>query len=161
MSIDLGERIKELRIKKGYSQRKLATLTGIENVTLSKYENGQQEPGVQNLIKLSDELDASIDYIVRGNSDYSYFQDNKSNKSEGYRVAKEMIDLYKLELLDVDDMGTMYFHDLYGTRDFLVSYKSIMGDENANDPGYDKFIETKIKNFAKKYDKLKAEEILF
>ena len=159
MSIDLGERIKNLRIKKGYTQTKLASLTGIENVTLSKYENGQQEPGVQNLIRLSDELETSIDYIVRGDKNNLYFRDYKQNKSEGYKVAKEIVDLYNLRLIDIDDFGQMYIYDQYGIRDFLSTYRSLMNDENKDDPGYDKFLETKIKNFAKKYDNWKSEEI--
>jgi transcriptional regulator with XRE-family HTH domain len=49
-------RIVELRAKKGWSQSKLAEEAGITQSTLSRIENGTQEPRAQTLVKIADAL---------------------------------------------------------------------------------------------------------
>jgi transcriptional regulator with XRE-family HTH domain len=53
-------RISELRAKKGWSQSRLAAEAGITQSTLSRIENGTQEPRAQTLVKIADALD--VDY---------------------------------------------------------------------------------------------------
>jgi transcriptional regulator with XRE-family HTH domain len=50
-------RIVELRAKKGWSQSRLAEEAGITQSTLSRIENGTQEPRAQTLVKIADALD--------------------------------------------------------------------------------------------------------
>ena len=57
-------RLKEIRIKKGLSQIKVAMDLNIAQNTLSRYENGEREAGYDMLIKLADYYDVSIDYIL-------------------------------------------------------------------------------------------------
>ena len=57
-------RIKELRIINKMSQSKLAIKLNISQNTLSNWENGKYEPDIKALIKLSEILHSSIDYIV-------------------------------------------------------------------------------------------------
>ena len=57
-------RLKELRIKRGISQLKLAMDLNMTQNTISRYETGEREPGINELIKIADYFDVSIDYLV-------------------------------------------------------------------------------------------------
>ncbi|MFA6861601.1 MAG: helix-turn-helix transcriptional regulator [Bacilli bacterium] len=62
-------RIKELRKAKGLSQTQLAELLFEKQTTISNWEKGVSEPDISSLIKLSKELDTTIDYLVCNNTD--------------------------------------------------------------------------------------------
>lgn len=57
-------RLKELRKAKGISQLKLATDLSTSQNTISRYETGEREPGIMELIKIADYFHVSIDYLV-------------------------------------------------------------------------------------------------
>lgn len=57
-------RIKELRTEKGLTQTQLASLLGINQTAVGKYERGELEPNLQNLTKLSLIFECSVDYII-------------------------------------------------------------------------------------------------
>ena len=56
--------LKLLRKSKGYTQIAVQMKTGIEQVLLSKFENGERVPPTETLIRLADFYDVSIDYIL-------------------------------------------------------------------------------------------------
>ena len=58
--------LKEMRLKKGYSQLKVAMDLSISREALSYYENGKRSPDVQMLLLFSDYFNVSIDYLIRG-----------------------------------------------------------------------------------------------
>ncbi len=57
-------RLKELRKSRKISQVKLAMDLNMNQNTISRYETGEREPGVTELILLADYFDVSIDYLV-------------------------------------------------------------------------------------------------
>ena len=57
-------RLKELRKAKGISQLKLAMDLSTNQNTISRYETGEREPGIGELIALADYFQVSIDYLV-------------------------------------------------------------------------------------------------
>lgn len=57
-------RLKELREKKHISQLKLAMDLGMNQNSISRYENGAREADYKTLIKLADYFDVSIDYLL-------------------------------------------------------------------------------------------------
>ena len=60
-------RIKELRLERGISQRELAKLTGIKQANISRWEAGLIVPNVNDIWTLADFFNCSIDYIVGKN----------------------------------------------------------------------------------------------
>lgn len=56
---------RDLRIKTGLSQSKLALKIGITSSAVNQYEKGKRTPDVPTLIKLAKTLNVSIDEIVR------------------------------------------------------------------------------------------------
>ena len=57
-------RLKELRKSKGISQLRLATDLNTSQNTISRYETGEREPGIAELIKLADYFNVSVDYLL-------------------------------------------------------------------------------------------------
>ena len=60
----MGNRLRQLRRSRGYTQVSLQMKTGIEQSLLSKYETGERIPPMETLIKLADLYDVSIDYLL-------------------------------------------------------------------------------------------------
>lgn len=63
-----SERIKDLRVEKGFTQKELATRLRLTANSICEWEKGRCSPGIDHLIELSKIFECSIDYIV-GNSD--------------------------------------------------------------------------------------------
>ena len=57
-------RLKEIRKSKGISQLKMAMDLNTNQNTISRYETGEREPGINELIKIADYFNVSIDYLV-------------------------------------------------------------------------------------------------
>jgi len=57
-------RLKELRKAKGISQVKLAMELNTNQNTISRYENGEREPGIAELILIADYFNVSVDYLL-------------------------------------------------------------------------------------------------
>lgn len=61
-------RIRELRNEQRITQLKMALNLNMSQNTISRYENGEREPGIAELIRIADYFHVSIDYLV-GRSD--------------------------------------------------------------------------------------------
>lgn len=62
-----GARVKQLRKDNGWSQKQLAGQLDIRFQLLNKYEGGQHIPPPKTLIKLSNALGTTVDYLLTGN----------------------------------------------------------------------------------------------
>lgn len=60
----IGKRVRELRVKKGLSQQELGNAIGVTKVSVCGYENGSRIPNLEKLVKLSDELGTTTDYLL-------------------------------------------------------------------------------------------------
>lgn len=56
--------LRKLRKEKGLSQIAVQMQTGIEQVLISKYENGERVPPTETLMQLADFYGVSMDYIM-------------------------------------------------------------------------------------------------
>lgn len=63
-----AERLTELRKQYKYTQRQMADILGISQPSYIRYENNTSEPTQENLVKLADAFDVSVDYLL-GRSD--------------------------------------------------------------------------------------------
>ena len=57
-------RLKEIRKSKGISQLKLAIDLNTNQNTISRYETGEREPGINELIKIADYFNVSVDFLL-------------------------------------------------------------------------------------------------
>lgn len=58
------ERLKELRIEKGLTQKQIAKELKISEDSIYNWEKGRSEPSILDLINLSTLLNVTIDYLV-------------------------------------------------------------------------------------------------
>ena len=65
-SIDMGMRLKELRIKRGLSQTELARLVGVTPSTISQVESNLIYPSVPALLKMAETLSIDISSFFQG-----------------------------------------------------------------------------------------------
>ena len=61
--MEIGERLKQLRIKRKLTQFEVEELTGINRSTLSLYELGIRVPPIDKLMQLALLYKVSIDYL--------------------------------------------------------------------------------------------------
>lgn len=64
INTSLGARIKDLRVRGGYTQKDLASLLGVSASTVTKYEIGQLEPSIAMLKNLSTVFDIKVSELV-------------------------------------------------------------------------------------------------
>ena len=64
MTNKFGERIRELRIEKGWSQRQLAEQLGYKRNSISEWEARGKEPDFDMLIKLTEIFHVTAGYLL-------------------------------------------------------------------------------------------------
>ena len=64
MIIELGERLKNLRIEKHLRQDQVARLVNVEKSSISMYETGMRQPSYATLVRLADVFNVSTDYLL-------------------------------------------------------------------------------------------------
>ncbi len=62
--MNYGNRIAELREKKGWTQEELSSTIGISRAALSHYEKNRRKPDLDILSQLADVFHVSIDFIL-------------------------------------------------------------------------------------------------
>ena len=62
--MNIGDKIKKLRINKGLTQKQLGDLCGIADSAIRRYESGKVTPKLNTLKKLSYALDISINELA-------------------------------------------------------------------------------------------------
>lgn len=88
-----GERIKELREKKGLTQKELASFLGISDRAVGYYEKEERTPPPDMLQKIADFFDVSVDYILgRTNIPNAHIPDDYTQK---YKVTKRDLKQYE------------------------------------------------------------------
>lgn len=93
----LGQRIKELRTKKGYTQEQLTEKLNIGQRTLSKIERGNTFVSAETLAKLLIALDVSIDELFN----FGYLQEKEV-------IKEELIDAIQNEKIDINTLYRIY-----------------------------------------------------
>ena len=58
------ERLLEQRRLYGYTQRQMAEKLNLSQPSYVRYENGTSEPTQENLVKIADLFDVSVDYLL-------------------------------------------------------------------------------------------------
>lgn len=64
MIIELGERLRNLRIEKHLRQDQVARLVNVEKSSISMYETGMRQPSYATLVRLADVFNVTTDYLL-------------------------------------------------------------------------------------------------
>ena len=87
----IGSRLKEERLKRGYSQEQLGTLVGVSKVSISNYERGLEQPKMKRLQKLIDVLEISPNYILGKDVDIILETDEEYR----FKISKMELEIIK------------------------------------------------------------------
>ncbi len=74
-----GERIRQLRIKSGYTQEKIAGILNIDQSYYGRIETGKRGCPVDLFVQLSGLFGVSLDFLILGNSDKGNVMQMKSD----------------------------------------------------------------------------------
>ena len=118
--IDLGSRLKELRIERKYEQKRISEEFSLSRGTYSLYESNQRRPSYEILVKFADYYNVSVDYLLGRNDNknvtkfqkFSNYSENEmgiihmvhemdsSHQKSAFDFVKYVYDLYKKEILN-------------------------------------------------------------
>lgn len=87
----IGSRLKEERLKRGYSQEQLGTLVGVSKVSISNYERGLEQPKMKRLQKIIDVLEISPNYILGKDVDIILETDEEYR----FKISKMELEIIK------------------------------------------------------------------
>ena len=62
----IGDKIKNARIQKGYTQEQAAENLSVSRQTISNWENGKSLPDIISIIKMSELYELSLDEMMKG-----------------------------------------------------------------------------------------------
>ena len=81
----LSERLKELRLSKGYSLQELADRSNTSKSAINMYERGERHPKYEALVSMASAFDVDVDYLLGKADD----QQRKGKKAEFYQRLRE------------------------------------------------------------------------
>jgi|LakMenE01Jun11ns_1017448.scaffolds.fasta_scaffold9633136_2 transcriptional regulator with XRE-family HTH domain len=67
--MSIGQRLKQARGQKGYTQRQVADKLGVHSTTISKHELDTAEPDSEALLQLAKIYGVSVEWIMYGHED--------------------------------------------------------------------------------------------
>ena len=63
-NLNLSIKLKELRAEKGKTQKEVGEFMKIQKYTFANWEQGRAEPSAEDLVRLADYFDVSVDYLL-------------------------------------------------------------------------------------------------
>ena len=114
------ERLKQLRQKKGLTQKDIADLVHVNRVTYTNWEKGNREPNFKTLLKLASILNTTTSYLL-----------GESNISFG-RGSDKFEKLANLPNFHLSEMGLNQIKDLVRAIPYLAEKEGMEPDEYFN-----------------------------
>ena len=91
MSIELGNRLAQIRKQAGLTQEEVASKLGVSRQAVSRWEKGEASPDTENLIALADLYNVTLDDLVRGGKAEEAQPEGKlADEGEEYRKQIEV-----------------------------------------------------------------------
>ncbi|MBR2449317.1 MAG: helix-turn-helix transcriptional regulator [Clostridia bacterium] len=83
-------RLKELRLEKGLNQKEFAEMVDTTQRNVSNWENGNSEPDIQMLLKMSKFFDVSVDYFLGNTENLVKIETANSLNDELFSVISKL-----------------------------------------------------------------------
>lgn len=156
---DFKHILKNLRLKKGFSQTQITQILGVSLSAYTKYEQGKNTPSLTVLLKICDFFEKDISYFLKS-----------SEIAKGYvEKVKEILDNEKIDdenndFLLFHFLKSLNFDVIYNDKGFFIQQNFIristptLDYENEKDPNFNKFLNSLREN--KKYYKKIDTDIL-
>ena len=130
MKIRINERLRELRIKSGYTQSQIAKILNIDRSTYSYYEIGKTMPDISSLLTLSKVFNISINELLADEATTKSVADG-GQKMDFFRGKKNSSHIYELSGTEKELVGTFRTIAPEQQKKFLSLLKSSSLSEDA------------------------------
>ena len=146
----LGERIGNLRRDSGYSQEYVAESLGVSRQAVSKWETDLSSPDTENLIKLAELLNTSVQFLATG-KDFYFPEGKPVQERKKIKITKKLV----IKIIAII-IGTMLF--LAAAAYVLIGLFGPVSVDSAACSGgyrtflYDKYSEEFINTFLENLD---------
>lgn len=97
----IGDKIKELRNKKGLYQQELADIMNVSKSTIAMWETNKREPSSEMLIALANFFECSTDYLMGRNGKFNSDETTTDELVILNRNAKKLSPEKQKKLLDM------------------------------------------------------------
>lgn len=124
MNIDIGSKIKTLRLSKSMTQEQLAKALHVSAQAVSKWENGKSYPDIHSLLLLSALFDVSLDQLIKGDLETMKQEVNAADVKAMNRDA--IIYTVLLAATIILPVPLIKWFDLYGFIPELLLWGSAM-----------------------------------
>lgn len=124
MNIDIGSKIKTLRLSKSMTQEQLAKALHVSAQAVSKWENGKSYPDIHSLLLLSALFDVSLDQLIKGDLETMKQEVNAADVKAMNRDA--IIYTVLLAATIILPVPLLKWFDLYGLIPELLLWGSAM-----------------------------------
>lgn len=123
----IGERIKEYRLKRGFTQSDLANQADITRIALGNYERGERIPTIDIFARIAMALNASIDELMGYKpGQLSTIQQIKQDfANAGYELKEEVSTWWRYEIIEP---GEEYPFHIKTENDLKQIYQQIKCD---------------------------------
>lgn len=124
----VGNLIRYLREKNGMSQSQLGTKLGVSNKAISKWENGRGYPDTLILLSLANELNVTVDEILKGElkENKTDIKVNKINSKINYIAELTLFKKYLIALIPnillIIYLMLGFFFDLFDTLTEITEF---------------------------------------
>lgn len=99
-TMTVGERIQDLRKKKGYSQEKLAIHLNMSRQAVAKWEQNVCEPSLDSLTSMAELFEVDLDYLIAGKVDEEKAEEViHGNEKETIIIKDHLLDKKDIILL--------------------------------------------------------------
>lgn len=94
--MNIGDKIKEERLKKEWTQEQLAKLLNVSRSTVSSWEVGRNYPDLETIIAISDLFRISLDHLLREDKQMAKETTKKIKRGKIYKIALIMVGVFLL-----------------------------------------------------------------
>lgn len=120
--MNIGYKIKNLRLEKGFTQKELAKLSSVAEITIRKYESGQSNPKIETIKKIAKALNVRLEDILGLNDTqfplkielpFTFDKDGNMTTTDKFNKevkAKELF-LVRSGIYDIYDKNSKLFYD--------------------------------------------------
>lgn len=116
--MNIGSKIKNIRQEKGLTQKQLAQLTGLSEISIRKYESNSRNPKIENIKKIAKALDIETANLVNWNdldleetSELIGELSANPNDSEDCKKGLKLFARINYSIFEVLDYATKLFPD--------------------------------------------------
>lgn len=95
METTIGQKLKELRAKKKFTQEMIAERLGVTNQTISQYEKDSVQPSIDRLLQFCEIYGVQISYFI---SDFKQPVDTTKQESELIEELRSTMDFLKTQV---------------------------------------------------------------